>query len=271
MPKVRSEDALIDYDDAGLGDPALLLLPGWCGTRSAFARVAPLLSSHRRVLAPDLRGHGASGSAPGDFGQDDLVRDALTVIADSGAQTVVPVAVADAGWVAVELRRHLGHEIPGIVFVDWMVAGAPAGFLGTLEDLRSDADRDEAIADLLQTWQGGVTSPELAGYLADMGAVDDAMWDRAAREIESAYALNGSPLRALAELEAPALHLVPSAPGACSFAAQRAYMDEYHWYHAAELPARSHFPLIEAPEQAAAEIEGFVRRVGGRHALRRAA
>ena len=36
MPRVRSNDATIDYDDVGLGDPALLLLPGWCGTRAAF-------------------------------------------------------------------------------------------------------------------------------------------------------------------------------------------------------------------------------------------
>ena len=35
MPRVRSNDATIDYDDVGLGDPALLLLPGWCGTRAA--------------------------------------------------------------------------------------------------------------------------------------------------------------------------------------------------------------------------------------------
>jgi hypothetical protein len=193
------------------------------------------------------------------------------VIADSAARTVVPVALAHAGWVAIELRRRLGHEVPGIVVVDWMVAGASADLLRTLEDLRSDADREEAMATLLQTWQAGVTSPELAGYLADMGAVDDAMWDRASREIESAYALHGSPLRALAGLDVPMLHLVPATPDACSFAVQRAYMDEYHWYHAVELPARSHFPLFEAPDRAAIEIEAFVRRVGGRRAVRRAA
>ena len=43
-------------------------------------------------------------------------------------------------------------------------------------------------------------------------------------------------------------------------------MAEHHWYHAAELPARSHFPLFEAPGQAEEEIEQFAVRVGGRHA-----
>jgi pimeloyl-ACP methyl ester carboxylesterase len=274
MPQVRSNDVTIDYDDAGLGDPALLLLPGWCGTRAAFDPVIRGLGAGRRVLAPDWRGHGASSPSPGDFGIDDLVEDALTVIADSGAPSVVPVALSHAGWVAIELRRRLGHEIPGIVVVDWIMTAAPAAFLSALEDLRSGADRDDAVAGLLQLWQAGVTRPELAAYLADMGAAGDDMWDRAAREIESSYARNGSPLRALSDLEqsVPVLHLVPSGSGTCSFAEQRAYMAEHPWYHAAELPARSHFPLFEAPGQATIEIESFTRRVGGGHSvLRRAA
>ncbi|HTX69096.1 MAG TPA: alpha/beta hydrolase [Thermoleophilia bacterium] len=273
MPQVRSHGAWIDYLDEGLGDPALLLMPEWCGTRSAFTPVMRMLSSDRRVLAPDWRGHGASPPAPRDFGADDLLEDALTVIADSGAQSVVPVALAHAGWVAIELRRRLGHKLPGIVVVDWIVTAAPASFLSTLEDLRSDADRDDAVAGLVQQWQGGVPSPQLAGYLAEMGAAGDEMWERAARETESSYARHGSPLRAFSELESsvPVLHLVPSGSGTCSFAEQRAYMAEHHWYHAAELPARSHFPLFEAPGQATVEIEAFVRRVSGRSAFHRAA
>ena len=207
MPQVRSDGAWIDYLDEGLGDPALLLLPGWCGTRAAFDPVIGALSAGRRVLSPDLRGHGASSPSPGDFGMDELVRDALTVIADSGAQSVVPVALAHAGWVAIELRRRLAHEVPGIVLVDWIVTPAPSAFLSTLEDLRSDADRDEAVAGLLQLWQGGVTSPELAAYLADMGAADDEMWDRAAREIEQC-------LRAPRQPAAGAVRAGPARPGA---------------------------------------------------------
>jgi pimeloyl-ACP methyl ester carboxylesterase len=273
MPQVRSNDAVIDYIDDGLGDPALLLLPGWCSTRGVFDPVIDLLRARRRVLALDWRGHGASSTPPGDFGEEDLAHDALAVIADSGAQSVVPVALAHAGWVGIELRRRLGHRVPGLVVVDWIVTEAPEAFLATLEDIRLDADRDEAIAGLLQQWQGGVTDPDLAGQLADMGAAPEAMWDRAAREIEGSYARYGSPLRALSGLDQslPVLHLVPSAGDAPSFEHHRAYAAEHHWYHAAELPARSHFPLFEAPRQAADEIERFATRVGGRQAYRRAA
>jgi pimeloyl-ACP methyl ester carboxylesterase len=273
MPRVRSNDVVIDYSDEGLGDPALLLLPAWCSPREAFEPVIDLLHAGRRVLALDWRGHGASGAPVGDFGEEDLVHDALAVIADSGAQSVVPVALGHAGWIGIELRRRLGSAVSGLVVVDWVVSEAPAALLTTLEDVRSDADRDDAIAGLLQQWQAGVPDPALAALLADMGAVSDAMWDRAAREVESSYARFGSPLRALADLEhpPPVLHLVPAAEDPFLFERQRAYEAEHHWYHAAELTARSHFPIFEAPRQAADEIERFVRRVGGRQRSRRAA
>ncbi len=273
MPQVRSNDAIIEYDDEGLGDPAVLLLPGWCGTREAFGHVRDLLAARRRVLALDWRGHGASSAPPDDFGEEDLVHDALAVIADSGAQSIVPVALAHAGWVGIDLRRRLGPAVPGLVVVDWIVTEAPAAFLTTLEDLRSDADRDDAVAGLLQHWQAGVPDATLTALLAGMGAAPDALWDRAAREIESSYARFGSPLRALAGLghPPPVLHLVPTADGAFSFERQRAYEAEHHWYHAAQLPARSHMPLLEAPQQATDEIERFVLRVGGRQAFRRVA
>ena len=213
MPRVRSNDSTIDYDDVGLGDPALLLLPGWCGTRAAFDPVFDRLSANRRVLALDWRGHGESGPAPGDFGEEDLVHDALAVIADSGSQSVVPVALAHAGWVGIDLRRRLGHRVPGLVLVDWIVGEAPGPFLATLEDLRLDADRDDAVAGLLQQWQAGVTDPDLAGYLADMGAASGELWDRAAREIEGSYARHGSPLRALVRARARAAGPAPRTLG----------------------------------------------------------
>ena len=273
MPQVRTSGTTIDYDDLGLGDPALLLMPGWCSTRAAWAPVVDRLSAHRRVLALDWRGHGGSGPAPEDFGEEDLVRDALAVIADSGAPSVLPVGIAQAGWVSIELRRRLGHAIPGLVAVDWIVSEAPGGFLAFLEDIRSEADRDEAIAAILQQWQAGVAEPDLGALLADMGAAPGEMWDRAAREIESSYARYGSPLHALSQLQppVPVLHLLPSSGEACSLERDRAYTAEHHWYHAVELPAHSHFPTFEAPEQMADEIEGFAARVGGRRKPRRTA
>src|SRR5919205_1817422 len=108
MAEVDVQGLRISYDDRGQGEPALLFMPGWCGSRSVFDTLVPRCSAHCRTLAIDWRGHGRSESSPGDFGLGDLVDDALAVIEASGTQSVVPVALAHAGWVAIELRRRLG-------------------------------------------------------------------------------------------------------------------------------------------------------------------
>ncbi len=106
------------YDDQGDGDVTFLFLPGWCGPRTYFGALADRLSAGHRTLTIDWRGHGESEPATGDFGVEDLVDDAASLIEQRGAGRVVPVAAAHAGWVAIELRRRLGAGlIPGIVFL----------------------------------------------------------------------------------------------------------------------------------------------------------
>jgi pimeloyl-ACP methyl ester carboxylesterase len=50
----------LSYDAAGMGDPALLFLHGWCGNRSYFAAQFDFFSDTHRVVTVDLPGHGAS-------------------------------------------------------------------------------------------------------------------------------------------------------------------------------------------------------------------
>src|SRR4029450_12523410 len=49
---------------AGSG-PSLLLLHGFPQTRACWHRIAPGLATSHRVVAPDLRGYGASEAPPG--------------------------------------------------------------------------------------------------------------------------------------------------------------------------------------------------------------
>src|SRR5437899_625195 len=133
----RTKSALpIAFDDQGQGEPALLCLPGWCVDRSAFEDLTGACSRDRRTLSLDWRGHGQSAPAASDFGEAELIDDAMDVIQESGAQSVVPIALAHAGWVAIELRRRLGERIPAIVLVDWLVLDPPPPFLGALACLQ---------------------------------------------------------------------------------------------------------------------------------------
>ena len=169
-------------------------------------------------MALDWRGHGRSETPAGDFGASDLVENALAVIAASGAQNVVPVALSHAGWVAIELRRRLGARIPKLVLLDWIILDAPPPFLGALQSLQDSTQWQHTREQLFGMWLEGVDSAELTRFICeDMGSYPFAMWARAGCEIVAAYTEAGSPLRALATLDppVPVLHLYaqPDDPG----------------------------------------------------------
>ena len=261
MAETHSDGLQISYDDSGQGEPALLFMPGWCSSREVFAQLLPLCASCRRALALDWRGHGQSESPEGDFGDEGLVEDALAVIEASGAQRVVPVAQAHAGWVALELRRRLTGRIPRIVSLSWIVLDPPPPFLGALEALQDPEQWEQARDGLFSMWLEGVDNAEVIRFVReDMGSYGFECWARSGREISAAYAREGSPLRAWAFLAPPVplLHLYARPPDPGYLAAQEAFAEEHAWFSVRKLEAHSHFPQIEVPDKVAEAIERFV-------------
>ena len=250
----------IAWDDAGSGEPALLLMPGWCSPRTVYRDLAPRLARHRRVMTLDWRGHGESGRTFGDFGEEELVEDAEAVIEASGAEQVVPVALSDAGWIALELRRRLGARISKLVLLEWLVLGAPPPFQTVLTKMQSPQEWRAAVRELFAQWLQGVQNPALERYVNDeMGAFGFEMWARAARAIEAAYAREESPLQVLSHMVAPlpVLHLYAQPDSFGFLTAQEAFAIEHPWFHVRRLEARSHFPMFEVPDVIAAAVEEF--------------
>ncbi len=96
MAFVDSEGIRIYYDGRGEGEPALLCLPGFCNDHTIFAPLAERLSADHRVLVMDWRGHGKSQASDRDFGFAEMAGDAVAVIEDSGAHSVIPIAQGQA-------------------------------------------------------------------------------------------------------------------------------------------------------------------------------
>jgi pimeloyl-ACP methyl ester carboxylesterase len=265
MAQVTSTGLSIVYDDLGQGEPALLMMPGWCSNRTVFQALAPRCNLHRRTLVLDWRGHGESEQPADDFGNNDLVEDALAVIQASGAQQVVPVAHAHAGWVAIELRRRLGALIPKLVLLDWLILEAPPPFLEALQGMQSPAQWQQTVEQIFSLWLHGVDDPKLIRFVREeMGAYGFAMWSRAAREIGTAYAQAGSPLQALAALETavPVLHLYAQPEDSGYLTAQQSFAAVHPWFSVHKLHACSHFPMLEVPDEMAVALEGFVTGTG---------
>lgn len=252
----------IAFDDVGDGEEALLCLPGWCAPRSAFRPLYDDLGRAHRVLAVDWRGHGGSAPATADFGNEELVLDALAVVEAARVKRVIPVATAHAGWVAIELRRRMGPEkVPAIVLLDWMVTGAPPGFLDGVGALQNEASWSAVRASLFERWTTGVAAPAVHAFVKEMGKYGYDMWSRAGREIGAAFKKHESPLALLESLTppCPTLHLYaqPADPG--FLAAQESYAQTHPWFEVGKLDAQSHFPTLEVPAAVASAITTWVQ------------
>jgi pimeloyl-ACP methyl ester carboxylesterase len=259
MPTALVHGLRIGYDDLGTGEPALLLMPGWCDSRTVFRSVAPLLAEQHRVFGLDWRGHGRSAAPDGDFGYDDLLDDALGVVERSGADRVVPVAASHAGWAAIALRRKLRRaRIPGMVFLDWIVLEPPPPFIGALEALQKPGEWRDVRDQLFRMWLNGLDGGPVPKHLEEvMSGYDETMWARAGREISRAYARDGAPIGTLRELATPSLHLYAQPSDPAYLRAQQALSEDTGWFQVERLEGQSHFPALERPEAVAAAVLAF--------------
>ncbi len=247
----------LGVDDLGQGEPALLLLTGWCSSRERWAKAAPLLAEHRRVVSFEWRGHGESRPPAGDFGTAEMVQDALSVIDAAGLETVIPCSASHSGWVAIELRRRLGERIPAIVHLDWMVHEPSSAYMDLLSELQDPDSWPHARDTLFDIWRAGDESEAIAAAIEVMRGQSAEMWMRSGREIEASYRRAGSPLRALSAFPTvPAVrHVYGQPPAPAYLEAQEQFAAEHDWYSVHRLDASTHFSMIEAPSEVAGEIE----------------
>jgi pimeloyl-ACP methyl ester carboxylesterase len=251
----------IAYDDRGpRSEQVLLFLPGWCVNRSFFDPLAERLSAARRVVTLDWRGHGDSERPVGDFGHEELVADALAVIDACGARSVVPVAQAHGGWVALELRRRLGDHVPRIIATSWLVLDPPPPFGGVLEALQDRGRWQEARDRLFSMWVKDAPAALADRVRTEMGAYGFDTWANAGRAIAGEFARQGSALRALSAMAAPPsfLHLFSQPRADDYLEAQRAFARDNPWFEVRRLDAVSHFPALEIPDATAQAIASFV-------------
>jgi pimeloyl-ACP methyl ester carboxylesterase len=261
MATATADGIRIDYDEAGAGDPPLLCLTGWCSSRGRYDRFLPLASRNRRVVRLDWRGHGGSGDAGGDFGVDEMTRDALAVAEAAGLDVFIPVSASHSGWVAIELRRRLGDRVPKLVHLDWLMVPPSEPYMDVIRLLQSEERWPEARDTLFRIWRGGLDEPFLEPILAAMNEHGAEMWMRSGQKIEQSFAEAGSPFDALATLDDPpeVLHLYGQPRDPAYLERQQQFAAEHPWFRVQQVDAQSHFAMAEAPEQVAAAIEEFLR------------
>jgi lipase len=99
------------------GAPTVVAVHGITANHRNFALLAEALPRHR-LLAPDLRGRGASRTLPGPWGIDRHAEDVARLITASTQGPVVLVGHSMGGFVAAALARRFPDLVSGLVLVD---------------------------------------------------------------------------------------------------------------------------------------------------------
>jgi pimeloyl-ACP methyl ester carboxylesterase len=103
----------------------VLLLHAWGESSGSFSRLVPLLPTGLRVLAPDLRGHGASGKPSGGYALREVSDDVAAFLDAVGVRSAVIVGSSSGGYVAQQVAVDHPERVRGLVLV-----GSPRSLQG---------------------------------------------------------------------------------------------------------------------------------------------
>jgi len=255
-------EAGLHHEDVGAGSP-VVLLHGWSLSSAVFEAEASLLARARRVIAPDLRGHGRS--RPGPFSLADLARDLAGLLARLGAERAVLVGWSLGAQVALAALPLVRPRLSALV----LVAGTPRFTEGEGWPHGLPAQAVEVLAHRVRRDPARAMARFFDGMFAE-GELDEAARVRV-RALRAAIPLPDPPA-ALAGLDLLAREDLRGALGAvdlpvllvhgerdpiCSAGASRAMAAALPGARVAVLPGAGHAPFLARPGALADAVLSF--------------
>jgi len=252
---------------------AIVAIHGITSSHLAWTELAAA-APDLRIIAPDLRGRGASSTLPGPWGMSRHAADVVAVLDALGLERAPLVGHSMGGFVAQVTAAQYPRRVPGILLVDGgFTLAVPQGF--SLENpaalIGPAAARLEMTFETPETyrdfWRGhpsfvGHWTPAVQAYV-DFDLVDGRSRTSAEATKQDAIELYGTP-----EVDAA---VAATRPGTTLLTAPRGLQNEVpplypqsrldHW--AAELPGltivevpdTNHYTIVMAPAGAAVVAE----------------
>jgi pimeloyl-ACP methyl ester carboxylesterase len=153
--------AFLAYEDKGVDTSRvpLVLVHGHPFDRTMWAPQIAEFSATRRVIAPDLRGYGASPVVPGITYLSDFAQDIAALLDDLEVDTFVLAGLSMGGQIAMDCYRQFGDRVRGLVLADTFPAAE------TAEGKRTrDAMADRLLAEGLRGYADEVLEKMVAPY-----------------------------------------------------------------------------------------------------------
>ncbi|MEV4425900.1 alpha/beta fold hydrolase [Streptomyces sp. NPDC053792] len=119
MPVAETLATHTFYEDRGTG-PALLLVHGHPFDHTMWQPQIDRFSRTHRVIAPDLRGYGATplGPSTGQTGLGDFAEDLAGLLDALGIEDCVLAGLSMGGQIAMEFHRRHPGRVRGLVLAD---------------------------------------------------------------------------------------------------------------------------------------------------------
>jgi pimeloyl-ACP methyl ester carboxylesterase len=192
MQYLTRDGVRLAYVEAGKGSPPVVFLHGLGCDHTDFAPQLERFGREHRVVAVDLRGHGASDKPEQDYTITGFAEDTAWLLRELGIYRPALVGHSMGAFVAFELARRLPEGAAGIVALDAPLFVAPQvveamnlpalaqamwtpayqdvlrGFMGAAFLPSDDQARKEHILDRMCALPQHVTAPGFGQLAYDM-------------------------------------------------------------------------------------------------------
>ncbi|MFA5350573.1 MAG: alpha/beta hydrolase [Candidatus Omnitrophota bacterium] len=115
---ISKDGTKIVYSVFGKGEPTLVFVHGWCGSRAVWYKQVPYFDKKYKVVLLDLAGHGASGRQRKEYTQEAYGEDVAAVVNAVGAKKVILIGHSMSGTIILEANRLLKDKVIGLIAVD---------------------------------------------------------------------------------------------------------------------------------------------------------
>lgn len=249
MAGLATDFGTIHCEDAGAGDP-VVLVHGWAFSSGVFDALAERLSRTRRVLRPDLRGHGRS--APGPFALADLAGDLAALLDARGLERAVLVGWSLGGQVALAALPRVRRRLAALALVSatprfTRCEGWPHGLPAQSVEVLAHRVRRDPLRAVARFREGAFVEGELDAEARARVVALPAPDPSAARD--GLDLLAREDLRAaLPALDLPVLVVHGERDPICPAGAGRALAAAIPGARLVEVPGAGHAPFLSHPD-----------------------
>lgn len=255
MHKVTASDGVeLAYRTFGTGSTSVILVHGWMVSGAVYDDLVEAIGTDGlRLVVPDLRGTGRSGSADGTYTIEQYAKDVIAVADAAGAKTFALVGHSMGGQIAQWIAATVPDRVLGAV----LLCSVPASGMALPEEAQG-LFRNSAQSREMQQTILGLACKQLSDgarekLLDDAGTISPAC-------IQGAFdSWTGASFAGLlGEIRASVLVVGTDDPFLPQDFLRKAVASQITRASLIYLPGPGHYPSVERPRETAAIVRSFL-------------